>query len=85
MTTPTDSRIIIRTAGKSPSMSLTRRSITLRADTEWVETVQAGWNVLVGANREAIVDAALGFAAPAARPALYGEGGAVLAIMASIG
>ena len=31
--------------------------ITLRENTEWVETVEAGWNVLVGAGREEIVDA----------------------------
>jgi len=30
--------------------------ITLRENTEWVETVDAGWNVLVGADMEKIVD-----------------------------
>jgi len=29
--------------------------ITLRDETEWVETVEMGWNVLVGADRDAIV------------------------------
>jgi UDP-GlcNAc3NAcA epimerase len=32
--------------------------ITLRNETEWVETVSLGWNQLVGANTEAIVAAA---------------------------
>ena len=31
--------------------------ITLRPETEWVETVEAGWNVVVGADREKIVEA----------------------------
>jgi UDP-N-acetylglucosamine 2-epimerase (non-hydrolysing) len=30
--------------------------ITLRENTEWVETVEEGWNVLVGADRDTIVD-----------------------------
>jgi UDP-N-acetylglucosamine 2-epimerase (non-hydrolysing) len=29
--------------------------ITLRDSTEWVETVEDGWNVLVGASKEKIV------------------------------
>jgi UDP-GlcNAc3NAcA epimerase len=32
--------------------------ITLRDETEWVETVDAGWNVVAGARRENIVQAA---------------------------
>lgn len=31
--------------------------ITLRNETEWVETVEMGWNVLAGADREAIIRA----------------------------
>jgi UDP-N-acetylglucosamine 2-epimerase len=48
--------------------------LTLRDETEWVETVQAGWNTLVGADCGAIVEAARSFAPPASRPALYGDG-----------
>jgi len=29
--------------------------ITLRENTEWVETIEDGWNVLVGANDGAII------------------------------
>jgi UDP-GlcNAc3NAcA epimerase len=47
--------------------------LTLRDETEWVETVEAGWNVLVGANSAAIVDAIGRFAPSAGRPALYGH------------
>ena len=31
--------------------------ITLRNETEWVETVKDGWNVLVGADKEKIIAA----------------------------
>jgi UDP-GlcNAc3NAcA epimerase len=32
--------------------------VTLREETEWVETVEAGWNVLVGVDRSRIVECA---------------------------
>jgi UDP-GlcNAc3NAcA epimerase len=48
--------------------------ITLRDETEWVETVEAGWNVLTGAHTAAIINAVRSFRPPASRPALYGEG-----------
>lgn len=31
--------------------------ITLREETEWVETVEAGWNILVGTHKERILEA----------------------------
>ncbi len=31
--------------------------VTLRETTEWVETVEDGWNVLVGADKEEIIKA----------------------------
>lgn len=48
--------------------------VTLRDETEWVETVQAGWNRLAGAGTDQIVDAVRKFDAPAERPDLYGDG-----------
>jgi UDP-GlcNAc3NAcA epimerase len=50
--------------------------LTLRNETEWVETVQAGWNVLVGCDSGKIVDAVYSFYPPNSRPALYGDGAA---------
>lgn len=47
--------------------------ITMRADTEWTETVDAGWNVLVDADGAAML-AAADRTPPAARPDLYGDG-----------
>jgi UDP-N-acetylglucosamine 2-epimerase (non-hydrolysing)/UDP-GlcNAc3NAcA epimerase len=47
--------------------------VTLRDTTEWVETVESGWNVLVDLNRDAAL-AAVERAPPAERPELYGGG-----------
>ncbi len=49
--------------------------VTLRPETEWVETVDAGWNVLAGADRDAIVEAALGRVWPSGSPPpVFGDG-----------
>jgi len=48
--------------------------ITMRRETEWVETVAAGWNVLVGSDARKIADAVRSFAPVAGHPALYGDG-----------
>lgn len=49
--------------------------ITLRDETEWIETVEAGWNQLVGANDELILKAWHKAAPPSSRTEnLYGDG-----------
>jgi UDP-GlcNAc3NAcA epimerase len=50
--------------------------VTLRDETEWTETVDMGWNRLVGANAAQIVAAVEQAAPPEQWPALYGEGAA---------
>jgi UDP-N-acetylglucosamine 2-epimerase (non-hydrolysing)/UDP-GlcNAc3NAcA epimerase len=49
--------------------------ITLRASTEWTETVERGWNVLVDLDADAAA-AALERELPPERPPLYGHGDA---------
>ena len=57
--------------------------VTLRDTTEWVETVDAGWNVLVDLDAEAALDA-LGQPVPAERPPLYGDGQAGARVVAAL-
>jgi UDP-GlcNAc3NAcA epimerase len=55
--------------------------ITLRAETEHVETVQHGWNLLVGADTARIVDAIKTFRPHGARPPIFGDGSAAAQIV----
>jgi len=57
--------------------------VTLRPSTEWVETVDAGWNELVDLDADRAL-AALGHRPPAARPELYGDGRAGERVVAAI-
>jgi UDP-N-acetylglucosamine 2-epimerase len=49
------------------------RCVTLREETEWVDTVETGWNTLVGCDPDAFA-AALRRPLPAERPPIFGDG-----------
>ena len=48
--------------------------VTLRDATEWVETVETGWNRLVGSDPDALVEAVRAAAPGPEHPDLYGDG-----------
>ncbi len=50
------------------------RCITLREETEWTETVEAGWNRLVGTDPDLILAAARDLHPTGERPEFYGDG-----------
>jgi UDP-N-acetylglucosamine 2-epimerase (non-hydrolysing)/UDP-GlcNAc3NAcA epimerase len=57
--------------------------VTMRDTTEWVETVEVGWNVLVDLDAAAAI-AALDRTPPAERPELYGDGRAGERVVAAL-
>jgi UDP-GlcNAc3NAcA epimerase len=56
--------------------------ITMREETEWVETVDAGWNKLVGSDPAKIREAVQSFTPSAPHTSLYGDGRAAAACVA---
>ncbi len=58
--------------------------ITLREDTEWTETVEDGWNILVGTDKEKIIDAVHSFRPSSPQRKHYGDGTARKKIVATL-
>lgn len=48
--------------------------LTLRDETEWTETVQVGWNKLVGVDLDRILHEWKSFTPPAEQPPIFGDG-----------
>src|SRR5262249_23275613 len=71
-----DARLVLTDSGglQKEAYWLGTPCLTLRNETEWVETTTAGWNRLVGSDRTAILDAVRSFAPRGSRPELYGDG-----------
>ena len=71
-----NSRMIVTDSGgiQKEAYLLGIRCITLREETEWVETVEAGWNCLTGADSSKIATRFHDFNPQGSRPDIYGDG-----------
>lgn len=56
--------------------------VTLRDSTEWIETIELGWNRLTVIDEDAIVAAAGSVTLPDSRPEIYGDGRSAESIVA---
>jgi UDP-N-acetylglucosamine 2-epimerase len=71
-----DSRVIITDSGgiQKEACFFGIPCVTLREETEWVETVDSGWNRLVGANAAELEFEALRATPPKKKLQTYGDG-----------
>ena len=71
-----NARIIATDSGgvQREAYFMSKPCITLRDETEWTETVEVGWNKLVGVDVDTIVNEWKNFAPPAEQPPIFGDG-----------
>lgn len=71
------SRVLTDSGGlQKEAYLLSTPCITLRDTTEWIETVNAGWNILVSNKEDRITSAIRSFEPPKYRPKIFGPQGA---------
>jgi len=78
-----DARVIVTDSGgvQKEAYLLGVPCLTLRAETEWPETVDAGWNRLVGSQPDAIAAGVRGWQPTGERRPLFGTGSAAQRIV----
>ncbi|HBC96340.1 MAG TPA: UDP-N-acetylglucosamine 2-epimerase (non-hydrolyzing), partial [Clostridium sp.] len=55
--------------------------ITMRDETEWVETVENGWNIIVGTDKDKILEGILNFIPDRNQKSIFGKGDAAVKIL----
>jgi UDP-N-acetylglucosamine 2-epimerase len=80
------SRLVVTDSGglQKEAYWLSVPCVTVREETEWIETVSGGWNVLTGTDPDKILDAVRRQTVPAAHPTLYGDGCAAARCVTSL-
>lgn len=84
-----NARVVLTDSGgvQKEAFFLKTPCVTMRTETEWVETVEAGWNIVVGTDPAAVVKAVEQFEnkAPAPPAAYFGAGDAAVRIAKILG
>jgi UDP-N-acetylglucosamine 2-epimerase len=78
-----DARVILTDSGglQKEAYVLGVPCVTLRTETEWVETLESGWNELTGSDEQRIIASALRTRPTTPRREHYGEGDAARRIV----
>ena len=74
-------RIITDSGGiQKEAFILKKPCITLRSETEWVETVEEGWNLLLNPHEEELAEKIIDFTVPEKQNAVFGENVALIMV-----
>ena len=71
-----NSKMIVMDSGgvQKEAFFMSKPCITMREETEWVETVSNGWNIIVGTNKDKILDAINNFNPTEKQKEIFGDG-----------
>lgn len=78
-----NSKMIVTDSGgvQKEAYFMGKPCITMRDETEWVETVACGWNVVVGTDKNKILDNIRNFKPTSIQQAIFGDGNAAQKIL----
>lgn len=78
-----NSKMIVTDSGgvQKEAYFMGKPCITMRDETEWVETVECGWNVVVGTDKNKILDNIRNFKPTSMQQAIFGDGNAAQKIL----